>query len=33
MRILIFLLVTSLLMATFSWADSTDTELEEKLKA
>jgi hypothetical protein len=32
MRILKFLLVTSLLMATFSWADSTDTELEEKLK-
>lgn len=32
MRILIFSLMASLLMATFSWADTTDTELEEKLK-
>ncbi len=32
MRILIYSLLTSLLTATFSWADTTDTELEEKLK-
>ncbi len=32
MRILIISLMTSLLTATFSGADTTDTELEEKLK-